>query len=219
MALTFPLSLAAFQDAINVATAPFRLQRFEEMSGLGSGQFLTDELAPPLWSASVRVNAAFHDDGLEIQALLDTLDGSLHSFLFYDPRTAFPRLDPKGVLIAGAAPVILSIEADNKSLRLGGLPAGYQLSRGDMLAFEYGENPARRTLHRLSEPVVADAQGETAPFEVRPHFGPGAAAGGAVELIKPAAFMRIVPDSLSVNEADDFGTVAISFSVLQRLHP
>lgn len=221
MAVNFPLSLAEFQDAINVAAAPFRLQRFEELSGLGSGQFLSGELAPPLWSASVRLFSAFHDDGLETQALIDTLDGSLHSFLFYDPRTAFPRLDPDGALINGAAPTVLSIEADNKSMRLGDLPADYQLSRGDMLAFEYGPGagPVRRTLHRLSGPAVADAAGETAAFEVRPHFEPGAVAGGPVELVKPAAFMRIVPGSLSINEVDDFGTVSIGFSILQRLHP
>ena len=218
MAFNFPLSLAEFQDAINVAAAPFRLQRFEELSGLGSGQFLSGELAPPLWSASVRLLSAFHDDGLETQALIDTLDGSLHSFLFYDPRTAFPRLDPKGLLISGATPTVLSIEADNKSMRLAGLPAGYQLSRGDMLAFEYGAGPVRRTLHRISEPVAADAAGETPVFEVRPHFEPGVVAGGPVELVKPAAFMRIVPQSLTVGEVDDFGSVSIGFSILQRLH-
>ncbi|EKF17062.1 hypothetical protein [Nitratireductor pacificus] len=219
MALVFPLAHADFQDTINVASAPFRLQRFEELSGLGSGQFLTGELAPPLWSASVRLHTAFHDDGLDIQSRIDSLDGSLHSFLFYDPRTAFPRLDPEGALLAGAAPVVLSIEADNKSLRLGGLPAGYQLSSGDMLSFEYGVGPVRRTLHRLLQPALADALGETAPFEVRPHFGPGVATGGPVELIKPSAFMRIVPNTLNVSEADDLGTVAIAFSALQRLHP
>ena len=95
----------------------------------------------------------------------------------------------------------------------------HQLSRGDMLAFEYGAGPVRRTLHRLSEPVAADAAGETPVFEVRPHFEPGAVAGGPVELVKPAAFMRIVPQSLTVGEVDDFGSVSIGFSILQRLHP
>jgi len=219
MAYSFPLSLAEFQDIINVAAAPFRLQRSEEYSGLSSGQILADEMAPPLWSAPVRLFPAFHDDGLETQALIDTLDGSMQSFLFYDPRAAFPRHDPDGTLLGAATPTVHSLGADNKSIRIEGLPAGYRLSRGDMFALRYGADPERRSLHRLSVPVEAGGTGQTPLFEFRPHLETGAAAGAAVELIKPAAYMRIMPGSLSVSEADDFGTVSIAFTAIQRLVP
>ena len=49
--------------------------------------------------------------------------------------------------------------SDNKSLKLGGLPAGYSLRRGDMLHFDYGSSPTRRALHRIVEDATANGPG------------------------------------------------------------
>lgn len=367
MAITYPLSVAAFQDVIDVAAAPFRLQDNQELSGLGSGQVLGAELSPPLWVADVSLFPAFNDDAVDIQALIDSLEGVLKSFYLYDPRASYPKAYPRAsalpqgfyrhtrwdftsaldgwtaananasaaggnlvltstalhpyvsspatlaisgnnnrqvrvrmrrtsgsgsytprvqyvtaghgldvnyrkdlpaadfgngwvehvfdmaALTAGgndwisstvtriilqlvSAPAgqsfeidwiaignttltdqarIASLGANNKSLSLSGLTEGFALSRGDMLAFDYGD-PARRALHRIAEAAVADAAGITPVFEVRPHIRPGASAGLPVRLVKPAAKMILMPGSLQVSAADEFRT-AISFQAIQKI--
>ncbi|MFC6490905.1 hypothetical protein [Nitratireductor sp. GCM10026969] len=217
MPLTFPLATDVFQDVINVAAAPFRLQENQEVSGLGSGQLYGAELSPPLWTADVRLFPAFSDDAVQVQALLESLDGVLKTFYLYDLRTSHPAADPDGSILGAALPAIATVNANNRDLAIGGLPAGYTLTRGDMLAFDYGD-PARRALHRIEDmAVVADGTGLTPEFEVRPRLRPGAEAGLAVMLVKPAAKMRIVPGSLQPSVADDFGTTAITFTAMQSI--
>ncbi|WP_274426744.1 hypothetical protein [Chelativorans sp. YIM 93263] len=216
MALTFPLATDVFQDVINVAAAPFRLRENQEYSGLGSGQVYGAELSAPLWTTDVRLFSAFADDAVEIQALIESLNGVLKTFYFYDPRTSHPKADPDGSILGAATPIISSVHPSNHAMRLSGLPVGYTLTRGDMLAFNYAD-PARRALHQLNETVTASSSGVTPLFDVRPHFRPGVEAGLDVMLIKPAAKMLIVPGTLQIGVTDDFGTTAISFTALQSI--
>lgn len=216
MAPVFPLATDVFQDTINVAAAAFRLRDNQELSGLGSGQIIGADLAHPLWTADVRLFPAFSDDAVDIQAMVERLDGVLRTFYLYDPRTSHPRADPDGSILGAATPTIASLNVDNKAMAVGGLPAGYVLSRGDMLAFDYAD-PARRALHRIEEPVTADGAGLTTQFEVRPHLRTGVETGLLVSLIKPAARMIIVPGSYQATVSDDYGTTSISFTALQSI--
>ncbi|WP_265518972.1 hypothetical protein [Nitratireductor luteus] len=216
MAPVFPLATDVFQDIINVAAAPLRLRDNQELSGLGSGQIIGADLAEPLWTTDVRLFPAFSDDAVDIQAMIESLDGVLKTFYLYDPRTSHPRADPDGSILGAATPTIAGLNANNRAMAVTGLPAGYVLSRGDMLAFDYAD-PARRALHRIGETVIADGTGLTPEFEVRPHFRPGVETGLPVNLIKPAAKMIIVPGSYQPPVSDDYGTTSITFTALQSI--
>lgn len=214
MSLTFPLSLAEFANKLGIQTAPLVLKDNRELSGMGSGQIIEADLAPSLWSADVSTRPWRAIDARRLEALANAIIRSMGSFYLYDPRKAVPALDPGGAILGASAVKIASLP-DAKSISLKGLPAGYALSVGDELAFDYG-TPARRAFHEIAEDVTANGSGITAAFEVSPFIRPGAAVNLAVTLIKPAVKVRIVPGSLSIRQVDAAFT-QISFSVVQKL--
>ncbi|MEO9612639.1 MAG: hypothetical protein ABJG86_09700 [Nitratireductor sp.] len=216
MVVSFPLNLAAFADRLMIRDVRWQLRRNDELSGLGSGQTLSAELAPPLWIGSVQLELMDFAEADQVQAAIETLDGPFNSFYLCSPRRRFPQADPDGTLLGAATPTIHTLGGDNKSVRLAGVPAVYQLTRGDFLAFDYGA-PSRRAFHRIVEDATADGAGITPSFEVRPHIRPGATTGLAVTLIKPAAKVFIVPDSFDAGVARRTITEGMSFQVMQRL--
>jgi tRNA pseudouridine(38-40) synthase len=105
----------------------------------------------------------------------------------------------------------------NRTVRskLGGLPAGYTLRRGDMLHFDYGSGPTRRALHRIVEDATANGSGSTPFFEVRPYLKTGTATGAVVTLIKPAAKMMLEPGSFDPGTEARVHTAGMSFTAIE----
>lgn len=215
MVLTFPLSTSAFADRLGIISAPLVLKDNREVSGMGSGQIIEADLAPALWTADVVTRPWRATEARRLEALINAVIRSKESFYLYDPRKAVPAKDPHGTTLGSSAVKIKAV-ANNKSMSLKGLPAGYQLSVGDHLAFDYGSNPTRRAFHELAEDITADGSGDTTSFEVSPFIRSGAAADISVTLVKPAVKVRIVPNSLSIRQ---LGAVfsQISFAVVQKL--
>ncbi|WP_309086382.1 hypothetical protein [Chelativorans sp.] len=216
MTLNFPLPLTDFADLLSIETVAWKLERWDEYSGLGNGDVIAAELAPPRWSGDVSIAPMYNDDAASVQALIESLDGAINSFYLYAPQKAFPMADPDGTLLGSATPTIGSLGANNKSLTVSGLPAGYVLTRGDLFSFDYGTNPVRRGFHRVAETVMASAGGVTPSFEVRPHFRPGVTTGRPITLIKPAAKVFIMPGSFNPGTASGPITSGMSFQVMQR---
>lgn len=190
MAITLPLAWSAFAGKLRIVSASFTLTRYEETSGTARGELLVRRIAQEKWRAEIGLDRLPLEEAGEIEALVERL-GSSGQFDLHNPRRPFPALDPAGALLGSATPVIHTVGADNRSLRLSGLPAGYVLSVGDMLAFGRGTNPERWSLHRIVERAVAASSGQTGLFEVEPHLRPGTAPGAAVELRRPVARMQL----------------------------
>lgn len=216
MALTFPLSLSAFADKLKIQTVNWRLERYDELSGLGSGEILSAQLAPPRIVGDVEMVPMYHAAASQVQALIESLDGAINSFYLYAPQKKYPQYDPTGSILGAASVTINTVGSNNKSLRLQGLPSGYVLTVGDYLAFDYGTNPVRRAFHRIVETVTTPGTGISPVFEIRPHLRPGVATGIAVTLIKPAAKVIIVPGSFNAGTAMGPMTDGMSFQVMQR---
>lgn len=194
MPLAFPLSRAAFQAVLPIAAVEFRLSEPVETSRLADGTVLTASLGAALWTGTIRLARRRHDASQSNEALLALLQRPGASFLLADPRRPGPRRDPAGLALGTASPVLHTVEANMRELRLGGLPTGYELSPGDMLAFTYGSAPLRHALHRLVNGTVASAAGLTPPIEVVPRLRPGATPGTAVSLLHPACKAVLLPD-------------------------
>lgn len=203
-------------EKLRIKAVRWQLQRFDEMSGLGSGDMLVAELAPPRIFADVTLMPMYHDEAAEVQALLDTLDGGMNDFYLWRPQQPLPKADPDGSILGASEPVINTLGVNNKSLSLSGLPVGYVITAGDALAFDYGSSPTRRAFHTATQTVTANGLGVTPNFEVRPHFRPGVSTGIAVALIRPAAKVFIVPGSFNPGTADGLITDGMSFQVMQR---
>jgi len=364
MALPDPLPLNSFADILRIETVKWQLQRFDQISGMGSGDVLAAQLAPPRIKGTVTLATMYHDQAAQVQALIESLDGPMRSFYLYAPQKAYPSADPDGALldnmlfnggfeggssswsaggvgggtvtsdaarsgtysmrldrpattyaeiyqgrpasagalcrasvwvrsdvatstgigliiqfldganaslsfagittnpastdwtrvaieavapagtatavirprlypssaapavyfddahlaVAGATrtPAINSVGANNKSLRLSGLPSGYVLTAGDYLSYDYGSSPTRRAFHRIVETVAADAAGLTPLFEVRPHLASGITTGLSVTLRKPAAKVFIVPETFDPGTARSMVTEGMQFEVMQR---
>src|SRR5687768_983531 len=127
MALTFPLSAEKFADLLRISSVTWRLQRRQEISE-ATGETLAADRGPALFEADVETPPMEHVEADRLQAIVDALDGSIHTFYLSNPRRPFPQNDPDGSLLGSSTPTILSVGADNKSLALTGLPVGYKLT-------------------------------------------------------------------------------------------
>lgn len=215
MTITTPYSLANFADLLKFAKVSFSRKENDEMSGLGSGQILTANLAPKLWIADISLAKVFHSEAMQLQALIEALDGSLGTFYLYNPLAKYPQSDPTGSIFGASTPTIHTLNSDNKRMRVQGLPSTYRLTRGDMISWDYSSG-TKRAFHRIVETVTAVA-GLTPLFEVRPHIRVGSTTGLAVTLIKPAGKFLMVPDSFRIESNDDLLTSTIQFQAIQTL--
>lgn len=189
--MQFPLPLEQFAEAIPVAKLTFRLADPKSMSRTGGGDVIQHRRGARLWGGELQIDLDDHDAHAQTEALLARLEEPDASLLIYDLRKPYPASDPTGS-VASSAVKIASLGADGWSLALTGLPAGYTLTRGDLLAFQYGANPIRYAYHRLVTGAVASGTGVTPSFEVVPAIRPGAAIDAAVSLVKPPLKARLI---------------------------
>lgn len=194
--------------ALVVASVKFALGYGQETSGQAGGTIRVADLRSPLWTMEAECSMLTLDQLLDIETMIDQMGGAKGSFYAWDPRRPFPKLDLDGSGLGASAVKINSLGADNRSLSLKGLPAGYGLSRGDTLAFDFGSG--RRALHRVSAvSAVANGAGVTSVFEVVPNIRPGAALNADVALKRPAAEMRLVPGSFSGKAEGLIGSISL----------
>jgi hypothetical protein len=216
MALTFPLPVTAFMNILPVQRITFDTPEQIESSQTAAGEIMTADLAPMLWSGDITLGPMPPAESENVEAMLDILRVAGRSFYAYDTRRPAPRLDPFGTELSGYVPTIYSLPAGNRELQLQALPAGYTLSVGDYLAFDYG-SPSRRALHRVVTGAVVGGSGQTPAFEVSPMIRPGATVGTTVALIKAACKAVIVPGSISKGSTFKSITSDMSFRFIQTL--
>ena len=214
MVLSFPLGTPDLADLVPIQSAHWQPMWQQETSGTGAGELLAADLGPQLWEADVTLKAVRNSEARAVKSRIEALGGARHAFYLYDPINCYPTHDPGGTILGDNEVTILAVGGDNRTLSLAGLPAGYVLAH-DMLASDYG-SPSRRALLRMVDTVTADGDGETALFEVTPALRPGIAAGQTVMLKKPAAKVKILPGTLSYDDASTNRT-RIRFRVRQTL--
>jgi hypothetical protein len=185
MALTFPLTLAQFYDWLPISRVTVRLGRAVTFSETAGGARISHQRGARLWGGKIILDKDSHATWAAIEARLALLEEPGASFLLRDPRMHGPIADPFKIALGAATPVIQAVAADMRSLDISGLPAGYVISEGDLLGFEYGLNPIRYAYHRVAFGAVADGTGLAAGIEVAPFLRPGVPIGGTVTLGTP----------------------------------
>lgn len=217
MAYSFPLTRAQFMDLLPVQEMTFDLPEAMEVSETGAGEILTAELGTRLWSGEIRLGDMTPDEAAEALAMIDVLRQPGASFMVHDIARPFPRSDLSGAALAGAAPKLSAVHANNREIRISGLTPGYQLRRFDSLAFTYAANPLRYARHRIASPAMADASGLTGYFEVSPNLRPGWVTGTAVSLSRAACKAILVPKSVQPGRRRHTLTTGASFRWVQTL--
>ena len=191
MTITFPITNLLDLYPISPTGYNFRLHHRQEQSRTAGGRTIVKDFGPPLWLLDASTGMLPHADAIDFEAMLASMNNGIGTFLAWDLRRAFPAAHSLGDFDDSAT--ILSLGANNKSLRLTGLFPGFQLSRGDYLSITFS---GHRYLHQILEPATVMPDGSTSFFEVTPHFQPGTVAGASVVLKKPSAVMALVPNSI-----------------------
>jgi hypothetical protein len=215
MSLTFPLDRAAFVGRLSIRDRSFLLSESLEFGETNGGHLFEADKGPRLWRGHFQLrNKTTLREAERMQGLVELLQYSSRGFMAFDPVLPGPAFDPDGVLIAGSSPEVLSVSADNKGLRLSGLPAGYTLSDTDKLTVVSASGAVG--LHRVvGDPVVAAANGETGVVQVVPHVLPGFAAADPVTLFQPYCKARIVPGSFNPGKAKGLFVEGFRFEFVQ----
>lgn len=185
MALTYPLSLAQFFDALPIASITMRPGDARSFSETGGGEQIAAQRGTRLWRGTVKIDLDTHTAIAAIEAKLALLEEPGASFLIYDRRKPYPSADPGGLLVQSSTVRIASLNGNNRELTLKGLPSGYVLTPGDLLGFTYGASPLRYALHRVVTGASANGSGTTGSIEVTPYIRQGAAVDAIVTLGKP----------------------------------
>lgn len=217
MAYSFPLATAEFMDLLPIREMSFELSEAMETDETGGGELLTSDLGTRLWQGEILLGDMTPDEADDALGMLDLIRRAGGSFMVHDRARPWPRADWQGAAISGASPVLHTIAASTREIRLAGLPAGYQLRRRDCLAFSYGAGPTRFALHRLAAPVTANGSGLTPLVEVVPNIRPGASTGAAVTLVTAACKAVIVPGSYQPGRRKGRLTTGASFKWQQTL--
>lgn len=216
-ALTFPLALADFFGDLAVTSFGFDLTENMRHSATQGGEVLVADLGPRLWTFEVQVNTKTHDQARKAEALARMLRQAGRPFFAFDRFAPYPAADPGGVLLGAATPTIHTLSSDSRRMRVTGLPAGYALTRGDLLSFSYGAGPVRYALHEVITPVSADGAGLTPLFEVSPFIRPGAQVGAPVTFAKPFCKAVMIPGSYRPGLRRPAMTDGFSFAAIQTL--
>lgn len=217
MAASFPLSLAGFVDILPVREMTFDLSEAMDMDETGGGEILTADLGTRLWQGEITLGDLLPEEVAEVMPVLDLLRRAGGSFMVSDRRHPWPRSDPGGAALGAVTPVLHSVAASTREVRLSDLPAFYQLLRHDYLAFAYASGPVRFALHRVASAAAADAGGLTPWIEVSPNIRPGWSAGAAVSLVRAACKAVIVPGSFQPGRRKSLLTAGIGFRFRQTL--
>lgn len=209
MAITFPRT-----DILTTVgfTPPFAFDPVsrQELSRQASGRTTGKDLGPELWFATYTTEELLNDVALDFAAMLQSLDGVINPFEAWDLRRPTPRAHKDG---SGSDGVLETVNANNKALTLSGLASGQIVSRGDYLSFDYG---GTRALHRVQETVIADGDGLTPEFEVRPHLRFGWELETVVAVRTPRGIFTLVPGSVVPRQTR--GTFGIlSFQAVQYI--
>ncbi len=215
--LTFPLSLDEFFHLLPASVAKMSPGEALEVAETGGGEILTADIGTALWAGQLDMGPMTHAEAASVAPLLNVLRRAGSSFLVSDPTRPWPRLDPNAAFLGSSTPKIRAVGPSMRELSVEGLPAGYPLSRGDLLSFQYGTAPVRHALHELVGSAIADSAGQTGLIEVNPPLRPGAVAGMALQFLWPRCKARLVPGSAETGTSRHVITSEMSLRWTQTL--
>ena len=220
MAITFPAALINFFDLLPIQSAEIDLQDSYEAEETGRGEVLTANMGERLWQMNINLRPMGYDEAEEVQALIRMFRREGATFLAHPIPRVFPRNDPNGSIIgsSGTQPILHTVGANMRDVRIGGLPQGYRLGGGDFISWTYGTNPQRYALHQVvGATVLAASNGVTPNLELNPPVRAGFVASQAVTIFRPRMKAMILPGSASPAKMAGLWASGASFTIRQTL--
>ncbi len=217
MAYTFPMSVTDFFDKMPVTVSSFDLGEALEHNETGGGEILSADLGNRLWRMECELVPDYHHSMDACRALLDVLRYAGRSLIAYPPYYDGPAMDKDGSILGGASVTLTDVQSNNRDIRLAGLPAGYEISIGDFISWQYGSNPTRYALHRFASGGTANGAGQSPFMELSSFVRIGYTLPATVRLIKPQVKMILVPGSVDAGSSRSLITSGVKFTLTQTL--
>lgn len=214
MAVSYPIEAALLFSTFRVRQLAFWLDDPMEVSRTAGGEIIPGSLGDALWRGTVQLGLHRHADQAAAEAALAMIARPGATFMMYDKRRYGPRQDPQGLILGATRPEIQQVGASNREIALKNLPAGYQITRGDYVGWQYGSNPVRHALHQFWGDGIASGAGVTPLIEVTSFVQP-------VPVNTPVTLVR--PQIKAIVDAREYGvgqgsiTEGSTFSFIQTL--
>lgn len=214
MALTYPLSLAQFFETLPFAEgSQLFLPPNLAYNQTAGGDRSSYSLGRRLWVGKAVLPPLYHARAEALEAMISALSEPGAEFLARHPFRIGTFADPMGAILGAASPTLQAVAANNKDVTIQNLPAGYQLSAGDLLSFLIG---TRRIFSRVVVGGQASAAG-VLTVEVTPTVLPGWSAGVAVSLRKPTFRATLDPINLQYANLNTLIAAGLSFTFTQTM--
>jgi hypothetical protein len=207
------VTLADFFDLLLIVEGEPDLDRPMNVTGLVGGDVLTSQRARPRWEGTFSLANMTSRKGAQTKGLLADLEVPGATFEMCNPHFIGPAADPLGAGLNGFTPTIEFVSADQKSIKLQGLPSGYQITSGDLISFFDG---GAQSYHRIKSDRVA-TDGTTGLLALVPELRVAPAIGTGVQLVRPVFHAVILPGSVDYGTTRFGNTRGISFSFRQTL--
>lgn len=221
-----------------IARVRFDIERVDYGAPEASGRQGGVQAGWPLWAARYEIDRSDPDSADLWQAFFDRLRGRIRRFYAIDPKRRMPKLYRfgfAGLVRAGTSTPFTgaatswsqAIDANGNALMtLNGLPAGFQISIGDMVGLRWDAaglgagNMMRRTIARAVLPVTATGAGQ-AQVTIEPPINTAVVPAGAVaHFDNPAAVMQLVPEDSQLGPIGSGGILAgATITAIQDLRP
>jgi len=197
-------------QGVGITEQQFKLVSRQEFSRTASGVTIGRDLGPALWQASYTLAPIRHEDVLRVEAKLHSLNGVTRGFYAGDIRGRMPHAYPDGAF--NDTGVIASFTGS--TMNLSGLPAGFIITAGDYMEYDYGVGNQLRALLQVVNDVTATGGGVAEGVEFRPFIPTGTPIGGAVRFKNPRALFTLNTDGYEQTVIDSLFT-QLSFSATQ----
>jgi hypothetical protein len=197
MALSFPLTLGQFFTGLAKVSYSLRLDEAVLFSETAGGEVIPADYGPRLWRADVTIRANTYLTLDRVVAKVERIQQADATVNISHAWRIGPQADPNGTILGASTPQITNINANQRDVTIGGLPAAYVVTEGDFISFTYLSSPTRRAFHRIMNTVTANGGGVAGSVELSPSVRPGPSVPFNVELTNPLFRAVYIPGSYS----------------------
>ena len=198
----------------------FDLMRIQNVSPVNGGFFQSIDRISPLWTAKYQTPPLTPVREQALQAFLDGLQGSIYTFLGFDPRRPKPytymsyAYGVKPWEQSSNSTTISAASNSASTITIGGLANGAVLTAGDYVSWFNASSNNIWYLHRIT--VGATAASNSATVTVQP--APINVSSGAnfARLERACAEMKVVGGIQKTDKVEDIGPT-YAWSAVQHI--
>lgn len=214
-----PIPLEDFADILPIAaSSEFGLVDSRVGVTLRSGEVITADHHDRYWAGRIDLGTMRAADADFIRHRLDLLTRAGAAFEMSKPL--YRGFSSDLGELAGYVPMLRNVLDESIRVRVGGLPSGYFVRRGDVFSLTYPDGG--RVFHEITQGGAAVLEAPPGEFYtgwlvVSPGMRPGFLEGAPIELARPSMLAKVVPGSVQYGTRTGRNVSGVGFSFRQTL--